>query len=171
MKAGMRMKLKTVLRMREWGRSRGWMMELLEGRMETISGKLDSEDISHTLWSYAGMGKKPGERLMVLLERRMETISGEFSSQNVSDTLWTYSRMGRMPGERLMGLLEERVEAISGDFDLQDVSDTLLAYATMGRMPGERLILLLEDGRRRHCCILNTHCGRMQRWGGCRGNV
>ena len=64
-----------------------WVMELLEGRPEAISGEFDSEDVSCTLEAYALMERKPGERLMGLMEERVEAISGEFDSDDVSQTL------------------------------------------------------------------------------------
>ncbi len=146
-------------------------MGLLEERAEAISGEFDSEDVSNTLWAYARMGRKPGERLMGLLEERAEAISGEFDSQDVSDswcrdsqkwdkrerarererererqrdreTVGTPKKKGG--GKRLMELLKERSEAISGEFDSDDVSKTLCAYARMGSEPGEGLMGLLE---------------------------
>ena len=55
-------------------------MGLLEGRTEAISGELNSQEVANTLWSYAKMGRKPGERLMGLFEGRAEVTSGEFNS-------------------------------------------------------------------------------------------
>jgi hypothetical protein len=40
------------------------------------------ENVANTLWAYATMGIKPGERMIRLLEGRVEELSGEFNSQN-----------------------------------------------------------------------------------------
>jgi hypothetical protein len=67
------------------------MMEQLERRAEAISGEFKPQDVANTLWAFATMGTKPGERTMGQLERRAEAISGEFNSQNVAITLWAIS--------------------------------------------------------------------------------
>ena len=64
-------------------------MGLLEGRAEAISGEFNSQDVANTLWAFATMGRKPGERLMGQLEGRAEAISGEFNAQAVTTTLWS----------------------------------------------------------------------------------
>ena len=56
---------------------------VIERRVETISGEFNSEDVANTLWAFATMGTKPGDRMMGQVERRTETISGEFNSQVV----------------------------------------------------------------------------------------
>ncbi len=62
-------------------------MGQLERRGEAISGEFNSQAVATTLWVYATMGTKPGERMMRQLERRGEAISGEFNSQDVANTL------------------------------------------------------------------------------------
>jgi hypothetical protein len=120
------------------------MMGQLERRVEAISGEFNSQAVANTLWAYATIGTKPGERMMRQLERRSEVISGEFSSQHVANTLWAYATIGTRPGDRMMGQLERRSEAISGEFNSQDVANTLWAYATIGTRPGERMMGQLE---------------------------
>ncbi len=66
-------------------------MGLLEVQAEAISGEFTSQGVANTLWAYASMGMKPGERLMGLLEGRAEAISGEFTTQEVASTLWATS--------------------------------------------------------------------------------
>ena len=39
------------------------MMGQLERRAETISGEFNSQAVANTLWVFATMGTKPGERL------------------------------------------------------------------------------------------------------------
>ena len=56
----------------------------LERRAEAIAGEFDSKGIANTLWAYATMGTKPGERMMGKLEGRAEAISGEFKPQDVA---------------------------------------------------------------------------------------
>ena len=63
-------------------------MGQLEGRAEAISGEFNPQGIANTLWAFATMGTKPGERMMGQLERRAEAISGEFNSQAIANTLW-----------------------------------------------------------------------------------
>jgi hypothetical protein len=75
----------------------------LDRRTEAISGEFNSQVVVNTMWTYATMGTKPGEKMMGQLERRTETISGEFNSQDVVNKLWSYETMGRKPGERMMG--------------------------------------------------------------------
>jgi hypothetical protein len=53
-----------------------------EGRAEAISGEFNSQNVANTLWAFATMGTKPGERMMGQLERRAEAISGEFKPQS-----------------------------------------------------------------------------------------
>jgi hypothetical protein len=64
-------------------------MVQLEGRAEAISGEFNSQAVANTLWAFATMGRKPGERLMGKLEGRAEAISGEFNMQHVANTLWS----------------------------------------------------------------------------------
>jgi hypothetical protein len=71
-----------------------------------ISGEVNSQEVVNTLWEYATMGTKQGERMMGEMERRTELISGGFKSQDVTNTLWAYATMGTKPGKRLMGELE-----------------------------------------------------------------
>jgi uncharacterized alpha-E superfamily protein len=70
----------------------------LERRAEAISGEFNSQNVANTLWAFATMGKKPGERMMGQLERRAEAISGEFTAQEVANTLWAFATMGTKPG-------------------------------------------------------------------------
>jgi hypothetical protein len=42
----------------------------VEGGAEVISGEFKPQEVANTLWAYATMGRKPGERLMGLLEGR-----------------------------------------------------------------------------------------------------
>ena len=62
-----------------------------------MSGEFNSQDIANTLWAFATMGRKPGDRMMGQLEVRTEAISGEFNSQNIANTLWEFVTMGRKP--------------------------------------------------------------------------
>ena len=64
------------------------MMVQLERRAEAISGEFNSQNVANTLWAFATMGTKPGERMMVQLERRAEAISVDFNLQDISNTLW-----------------------------------------------------------------------------------
>ena len=48
----------------------------------------------NTLWAFATIGTKPGERMMRQLQWRTEVISGEFNSQKVANTLWAFATMG-----------------------------------------------------------------------------
>jgi hypothetical protein len=105
----------------------------LERRAESVAGEFKPQEVSNTLWAYATMGRKPGERLMGLLERRAEVISEDFNSQNVANTLWAYATMGRKPGERLVGLLERRAETIVGEFQVAGVAQMLVWFRFTGR--------------------------------------
>ena len=59
----------------------GPLLLALELRAEAISGEFNSQHVANTLWAFATMGTKPGDRMMVQLEgRRSEVISGEFNS-------------------------------------------------------------------------------------------
>jgi hypothetical protein len=69
----------------------GPLLLALERRAEAISGEFNSQDVANTLWAYATMGRKPGERLMGQLGRRVDAISGELNSQDVANTLWAYA--------------------------------------------------------------------------------
>jgi hypothetical protein len=111
------------------------MVGQLERRAEAISGEFNSQNVANTLWAYAKMGTKPGERMVGQLERRAEAISGEFNSQEVANTLWAYATMGTKPGERMMGQLERRAEAISGEFNSEDVASTMWAYVRLAKDP------------------------------------
>ena len=107
-------------------------MGLLEGRVEATSATFNSQDVAKTLWAYATMKRRPGERMMELLEGRVEELSGQFSSQNIAkllwaydmlwayemmgrkNVLWEYERMGRKLGERMTELLERQTEETTG---------------------------------------------------------
>ena len=92
----------------------------LERRAEAISGEFNSQAAANTLWAYATMGTKPGDRMMGQLERRTETTSGKLNSQTVANTLAAYATMGTKPGERVMGQLECRAEAMSWGVELAE---------------------------------------------------
>ena len=72
-------------------------MELLERRVETISGEFNSPEVASTLWAFATMGRKPGDRLMELLERRTEVIGGEFNWQEFEQLRLWFTITGRPP--------------------------------------------------------------------------
>ena len=59
-------------------------MGQMEGRAEAISGQFNSQHVANTLWAYATMGKKPGERVLGQLEGRAEATSGELNSQAIA---------------------------------------------------------------------------------------
>ena len=116
----------------------------------------NAQAVANTLWAYATMGRRPGERLIRALEAQAEATAASFNAQNVANTLWAYATMGRQPGdrtgspgrqpgERLMQALEAQAEANAASFNAQNVANTLWAYATMGRQPGERLMQALEE--------------------------
>jgi hypothetical protein len=118
--------------------------------------------LATTLWAYATMKRRPGERMMELLEGRVEAISGEFKSQEVSSVLWAYATIQRKPGEQMLRLLELRMEELSGQFSSQNITKLLWAYdmlwasamigrknvlwvyEMMRRKPEERMMKLLE---------------------------
>jgi hypothetical protein len=52
----------------------GPLLLALERRAEAISGEFNSQAVGNTLWAFATMGTKPGERMMGQLERRAEAI-------------------------------------------------------------------------------------------------
>jgi uncharacterized protein with PIN domain len=116
----------------------------------------NAQAVANTLWAYATMGTRPGERLIRALEAQAEATAASFNAQNVANTLWAYATMGRQPGdrtgspgrqpgERLMQALEAQAEANAASFNAQNVANTLWAYATMCRKPGERLMQALEE--------------------------
>ncbi len=53
------------------------------GSDDGVAGAAD-----RTLWAFATMGTKPGDRMLGHLERQAEAISGEFNSQDIANTLW-----------------------------------------------------------------------------------
>ena len=61
------------------------MTGLLLGRAEAISGEFNPQGVANTLWAYATMGRKPGERMIGLLEQQAEAIAGEFNSHGIED--------------------------------------------------------------------------------------
>jgi hypothetical protein len=66
-------------------------MRQLEERAEAISGEFTSQEFANTLWAYATMSRKPGQRIMEKLEGRAEVMSGEFTSQGIANMLWAIS--------------------------------------------------------------------------------
>jgi hypothetical protein len=54
-------------------------MGLLEGRAQAISGQFNEQDVANTLWAYATMGRKSGQRLMGLMEGRAEAAYSKIS--------------------------------------------------------------------------------------------
>ncbi len=69
-------------------------MGQLEGRAEALSGDFNSQAVANTLWAYATMGRKPGERMMGQLEGRAEAISRDFIAQAVTNILWSFFFFG-----------------------------------------------------------------------------
>ena len=92
-------------------------MGKLGRRAEAISGEFNSQNVANTLWAFATMGTRPGERMMGQLERRAEAISGEFNSQALANTLWAVSffRVHFNVAPRLYGCLSCRFSSM--DFD------------------------------------------------------
>jgi hypothetical protein len=129
----------------------------LERRAEATAGDFNSQEVANTVWAYATMGRKPGERLMVQLERRAEVISEDFYPQGIANTLWAYATMGRKPGELLMGQLERRAEAISREFKPQEVAQMLVWFRFTGRpclaflrVPTRTNPAFTSTGKRKH---------------------
>ena len=118
----------------------------LDARVEEVARECNSQGVANTLWAYATMGRRPGERVLGALDARVEAVARECNSQDVANTLWAYATMGRRPGERVLGALEARVEEVARECNSQEVANTLWAYATMGRRPGER-VLEVQIGR------------------------
>jgi hypothetical protein len=50
------------------------ILQQLEGRAEEISAEFNSQHLANTLWAFATMGTKPGQRLMGQLEGRAKAI-------------------------------------------------------------------------------------------------
>jgi hypothetical protein len=67
----------------------------LERRAEATGGDFNSQNVANTLWTYATMGRKPGERLMGLLERWAEVTAGEFQVAGVAQMLVWFRFSGR----------------------------------------------------------------------------
>ncbi len=94
------------------------MMGQLERRAEAISGEFNSQNVANTLWAYATMGTKPGERMMGQLERRAEAISGEFTSQNIVDLRWAYSSLGLSMSSQLEEVLVSQERLLSSSLSV-----------------------------------------------------
>ena len=67
------------------------ILQALEQAAEATSWEFNSRNVANTLWAYATMRARPGERIMRQLERQVEAISGEFNSQAVANTLWAFA--------------------------------------------------------------------------------
>jgi hypothetical protein len=79
--------------------------------------------VANTLWAYATMGRRPGERALGALEARVEEVARESSSQELSIILWAYATMGRIPGEWALGAMQARAIDIGAEqFSTQDRS-------------------------------------------------
>jgi len=143
-----------------------------ERRAYAILWEFNSQNAANTLWVYATMGRKPGERMMEQLQRRVQAISREFNSQVVANTLWAYATMGRKPGAD-DGAAGAQTEAILWEFNSQNVANTL-GVCDNGDQAGAA-----DDGssgaagggdiRGSTRRLLQTRCGRMQQWGESRG--
>jgi hypothetical protein len=48
------------------------MMGQLERRTETISGEFKPQDVANTLWAFATMGTKSGDRMMGQLKQQVQ---------------------------------------------------------------------------------------------------
>ncbi len=104
------------------------MIGQLEGQVQVTkgpnTGEFNSQHVANTLWAYATMERKPGERVMWKLEGRSEEISEEFKAQEVANTMGVCNDNGRRrrdQGSSARRLLQTqtqygRVEAISGEF-------------------------------------------------------
>jgi len=57
--------------------------------------------VANTLWAYATMGTKPGERMMGQLERRAKAISGEFNWLDITQIMWSCAKTKGKPSETL----------------------------------------------------------------------
>jgi hypothetical protein len=48
------------------------LLMALKFRVEVISGEFNSQEVANTLWAFATIGTRPGERMMGQLEERAE---------------------------------------------------------------------------------------------------
>jgi hypothetical protein len=115
------------------------MMGQLERRTEAISGEFNSEAIANTLWAFARMGTKPGERMMGLLERRAEAISGEFNSHDIIQIMWFCAKSKCKPSETLLAGLEEKALGLTNSFKTHHLIMLFWAYVTLKLRPREDL--------------------------------
>ena len=54
----------------------------LDSKVEEVARECNSQEVANTLWAYATMGRKPGERALGALEARaMVAFVGDFSLQ------------------------------------------------------------------------------------------
>ena len=76
------------------------MMGQLEPREDgdDIRGvQVAGPEVEKTMWVFARMGTKLGDRMMGELEWRTESISEEFNSEEVANTVSVFATMGTKP--------------------------------------------------------------------------
>jgi hypothetical protein len=135
------------------------MMGQLERRAEAISGEFNSQDVATTLWAYATMRTKPGERMMFKLERRAEAIPGDFNLQDVVITLWAYVRLAKDPTQ-ISRKLMPRAQVLSGEFSAADIAITFwsASYFRIDLAPGlvERAASVLQYAPTQLCQLAES---------------
>jgi len=111
------------------------MVRALEERLEATLSDFKPQDIATSVWAFAKMRSKPGQRVLHAIETRVVATAREFNSQDVAQTMWAFAKMGVRPREPAMGLLLQRTEANAAQFNAQDISNALWALATFEQTP------------------------------------
>jgi len=99
----------------------------MEGRVEEVARECNSQNVANTLWAYATMWRKPGERALGALKAQVEEVAREGNSQAVAMMRWA------------LGALDARAVVLSTDFGVRE--DALYA----GGAYQNRAISLLDQ--------------------------
>jgi hypothetical protein len=116
----------------------------MERRAEAISGEFNSQGVANTLWAFAKLGTKPGERMMGQLERRAESISGEFNWVSITQIMWFYARTKGKPSETLLPHLEQQALLLTDTVKTHHLIMLFWAYATLKLRPRQELWALFQ---------------------------
>ena len=68
--------------------------------MEEVARGCNSQEVANILWSYATMGRAPGERVPGVLEARVEGLARERNSHEVATTFVGLCDDGEVRGRR-----------------------------------------------------------------------
>ena len=81
--------------------------------MARTLGDFKAQELAHSLWAYATMGRPPAAALQARIDEHVVRKLGELNALGVAQVLSAYSTMGHAPSDTLLERLDARVRELA----------------------------------------------------------